>query len=451
MLGRVVLAGRPNVGKSTLFNRLTRSREALVDPTPGLTRDVRTGQVEWDGYRFLLSDTGGLEGGESHGLQELVTAKAREAVREGDLILLMVDARAGLTPADEEEARWLREEGKEFLVVVNKVDRPGDAPLAAEFYGLGVEEVAAISAEHGRGVDHLVERIKERLVTMGFDGRPGEALWEAADQDGGPVRVALIGRPNVGKSSMLNRLVGQPRMVVSDVPGTTRDAIDTHLRLEDGRTVVFTDTAGVRRRARVRERVEKFSAIKALESVRRSDIVLVLLDAVEGVTDQDKRLMGFAYQEGKACITIYNKWDLVRGDQRLTRLRMEELRRAKAFIPFSPHLNCSALTGRGVSKVIPLVLEVFQELSTRINTGRANRILERAVLQRTPPIHKGHHLKLYYTTQVDVRPPTFVVFANYPDHIPDHYRRFLVNRFREEMGLAHAPVRMIFRARERRE
>ncbi len=450
MIGEVVLAGRPNVGKSTLFNRLTRSRNALVDPTPGLTRDVRSELVEWDGYSFLLTDTGGLEGGEEGGLEELVTAKAREAMARADLVLLLVDARAGLTAADEEAVQSLRESQKDFLVIVNKVDSGRDEALAAEFYALGVEEVVPVSAEHGRGVDALLQRVEERLVALGFDGRP-EGEEATKGEDGKSVRVAIIGRPNVGKSSLLNRLVGQPRMVVSDVPGTTRDAIDTILTLEDGTEIVFTDTAGVRRRARVKERVEKFSAIKALESVRGSDIALVVMDSTEGVTDQDKRLLGYAYQEGKACITIYNKWDLIRSDQRLARLRMDELRRAKSFIPFSPHLNCSALTGRGVARIIPLVLDVFEELCIRINTGRANRILERAISQRTPPIHKGHHLKLYYTTQVDVRPPTFVVFANYPEYIPEYYRRFLINRFRDEMGLVHAPIRMIFRQRERRE
>ncbi len=448
MVGRVVLAGRPNVGKSTLFNRLTRTRDALVDPTPGLTRDVRTTLVEVDGYGFLLSDTGGLDAGEEGGLEELVSSKAREAIANADLVLLLVDGKAGMTPADGEVVDEMRRGHIPFLLVVNKIDSNRDEPLASEFYALGVDGLVSISAEHGRGLDDLLDRVRVLLEERGFDGLEDEAEG-AEEQD--PVRVAIIGRPNAGKSSLLNRIVGQPKMVVSDVPGTTRDSIDTVLTLEDGRELIFTDTAGVRRKARVRERVEKFSVIKALESLKRSDIALIVMDASEGITDQDKRLIGYAHEYGKACITVFNKWDLLQGDKKLIRLRMEELRIAKSFIPFAPHLNISALTGRGVSKVVPLVMELFQELCVRINTGQANRMLERAMAQRTPPIHKGHHIKLYYTTQVDVRPPTFVVFANYPKYIPEYYKRFLVNRFRAEMGVNHIPIKLKFKERERRE
>lgn len=467
----IALAGRPNVGKSTLFNRLTRSRDALVDFLPGVTRDRRYAAVSLGGIPAEIIDTGGLEDTNSpENISALVSRESMKAVEQADVIFFLMDGREGLTPVDEDIARMLRAMGKPVFYIVNKVDNRHQEMDAAEFYSLGVERLYPISAAHGRGVTALLDDAGEMLEKLGFsrmEAKQGEHGAKAGDpsitegdditselglpDDDQPIRVSIIGRPNVGKSSLLNRFAGHERMIVADMPGTTRDAVDTLLHRENARDIVFTDTAGIRRRARVRDKIEKFSIIKAIDAVKDCDIALVVLDATEGITDQDQKLIGYTEQYGKACVTLYNKFDLIQKDSHLVKLRNEELKRAKRFIPYAPHLNISALTGKRVERIFPLIDRIYTQYNATCSTGRANRILQRAVARRNPPISKGHHLKLYYTTQVAVRPPTFVIFANYPDKIPDQYRRFLINRFREELELPDVPVRIIFRQRERRE
>ena len=444
------------MGKSTLLNRLTRTRDALVDSTPGLTRDRRYAELRWEDLTMQLIDTGGMDRSpDLDSISRIVHEQSLKAVEESDLLLIILDVKEGLTPADREIIDALRPYKKPYLIIINKVDNPSREFNLGEFYELGVNEVIPVSAEHGKGMNALMTRVVDvlRHTDRPLEDSPAdlEDLPQELKQDEEqPVKVALIGRPNTGKSSLLNRLVGEPRMIVTDVPGTTRDAIDTLLQRPGRKDILLTDTAGIRRKARVSNKIEKFSIIKAINVIKACDIVLVVMDISEGITDQDKRLIGYTERYGRACITLFNKCDLIQQDQSLVKLRSGELERAKRFIPYSPHLNISALTGKRVNRILPLIDDVYVDFNTLINTGSVNSVLQKALAKRTPPISRGHHLKLYYTTQVATKPPTFLLFANYPDFIPSQYKRFLANQFREQLCLKQTPVRILFRKRERR-
>lgn len=444
------------MGKSTLLNRLTRTRNALVDSTPGLTRDRRYAELKWEGLTMQLIDTGGMDRSpDLDSISRIVHEQSLKAVEESDLLLIVLDVKEGLTPADREIIDTLRSYKKPYLVIINKVDNPSHELDLGEFYELGVNEVIPVSAEHGRGINALMTRVVDvfKHMDLPLEDSPAdlEGLAQELKQDEEqPVKVALIGRPNTGKSSLLNRLAGEPRMIVTDVPGTTRDAIDTLLQRPGRKDILLTDTAGIRRKARVSDKIEKFSIIKAINVIKACDIVLIVMDISEGITDQDKRLIGYTERYGRACITLFNKCDLIRQDQSLVKLRSGELERAKRFIPYSPHLNISALTGKRVNRILPLIDDVYIDFNTLINTGSINSVLQKALAKRTPPISRGHHLKLYYTTQVATKPPTFLLFANYPDVIPSQYKRFLANQFREQLGLKQTPILILFRKRERR-
>lgn len=459
----IVLAGRPNVGKSTLFNRLTRSRQALVDSTPGVTRDRRYAWLQWQGLTLRLVDSGGLDSRlDADEITRLTHEQSLVAIAEADLVLLILDGREGLTVADREIVAQLRHYDVPILFLVNKVDGPGQEVHLGEFYELGAEELVPVSAEHGRGIRVLQERVLEILDRQGWGQRllaenkgsdlekekPGLESPQAEEDQ--VIRVTVLGRPNVGKSSLVNRLIGAPRMIVTDVPGTTRDAIDTLVERPGARALLLTDTAGVRRKAKVRERVEKFSILKTLNALKTSDIALVILDATEGVTDQDRRLLGYTAEAGRACIAVFNKWDLVQGDPHLASRRRDELKEATRFIPYAPHLFLSAKTGRRVSCLFPLIETLYEDHSARISTGRLNQALKKTLSLRHPPISQGHHIRLYYTTQVATRPPTFLIFANYPQVIPESYQRFLANQFRVLLDLRSTPIRILFRERDRR-
>ncbi|MEA3386509.1 MAG: ribosome biogenesis GTPase Der [Thermodesulfobacteriota bacterium] len=450
---KVALIGRPNVGKSTLLNRLTRTRDALVDSTPGLTRDRRYAELRWEGLAMQLIDTGGMDRSPNlDRISQIVHEQSLKAVEESDLLLIVLDVKEGITPADREIVDALRPYKKPYLVIINKVDNPSRELDLGEFYELGVNEVIPVSAEHGRGVNALMTRVVDVFKHMDLPLEDSSADLEGLTQESKEqlVKVALIGRPNTGKSSLLNRLVGEPRMIVTDVPGTTRDAIDTLLQRPGRKDVLLTDTAGIRRKARVSDKIEKFSIIKAINIIKACDIVLIVMDISEGITDQDKRLIGYTERYGRACITLFNKCDLIQQDQPLVKLRSGELERAKRFIPYSPHLNISALTGKRVNRILPLIDNVYVDFNALINTGTVNSVLQKALAKRTPPVSRGHYLKLYYTTQVATKPPTFLLFANYPDVIPSQYKRFLANQFREQLGLKQTPIRILFRKRERR-
>ena len=444
------------MGKSTLLNRLTRTRNALVDSTPGITRDRRYAKLRWDGLTMQLIDTGGMDRSpDLDYISRIVHEQSLKAVEESDLLLIILDIKEGLTLADREIIDALRSYKKPYLIVINKVDSPSRELTLGEFYELGVNEIIPISAEHGRGINALMTRVVDILKHMSWPLKDTLANLEGIAQElkqdeDQPIKVALIGRPNTGKSSLLNRLVGEPRMIVTDVPGTTRDAIDTLLKRHDRKDILLTDTAGIRRKVRVRNKIEKFSIIKAINVIKACDIVLIVMDISEGITDQDKRLIGYTERYRRACITLFNKCDLIQQDRSLVKLRSRELEQAKRFISYSPHLNISALTGKRVDRILPLIEDVYVDFNALINTGSVNSVLQEAVAKRTPPISKGHHLKLYYTTQVATKPPTFLLFANYPDFIPSQYKRFLANQFREQLGLKQTPIRIFFRKRERR-
>ncbi len=441
------------MGKSTLLNRLTRTRDALVDSTPGLTRDRRYAEIKWDNLTMQFIDTGGMDRSPNlDSISQIVHEQSLKAVEESDLLLIILDVKEGLTPADREIVDALRPYKKPYLIVINKVDNPSRELNLGEFYELGVNEIIPVSAEHGKGMNAMMTRVVDVLKHMDLPVKDIPADLEGLTQEpkDRPIKVALIGRPNTGKSSLLNRLVGEPRMIVTDVPGTTRDALDILLQRPGRNDILLTDTAGIRRRARVSNKIEKFSIIKAINVIKGCDIVLIVMDSSEGITDQDKRLIGYTERYGRACITLFNKCDLIQQDQSLVKLRSGELERAKRFIPYSPHLNISALTGKRVNRILQMLDNVYVDFNTSINTGSVNSVLQKALAKRTPPFSKGHHLKLYYTTQVATKPPTFLLFANYPDFIPSQYKRFLANQFREQLGLEQTPVRILFRKRERR-
>ncbi|MEW5911681.1 MAG: ribosome biogenesis GTPase Der [Thermodesulfobacteriota bacterium] len=437
--GIVAIVGRPNVGKSTLFNRLTRTRRALVDDLPGVTRDRLYGRAEAEGRVFTLVDTGGFDPPADQEFAAEVHAQIELALAEADLILCLTDGRAGLSPLDQEVARRLRRTKKPVIWAVNKVDNPAQEDAAAEFYALGADRLHFISAAHGRGINGLLEDILAQL--------PPEAAEAGLEEEA--VRVALVGRPNVGKSSLLNALTGQPRAVVSAVPGTTRDAVDTPLNV-GGRDYVLIDTAGIRRQGRVQRGLEKASVFRSLRAVERAHVAVVLIDAGEGVTDQDLKLAGHVLEAHRGLIMAVNKWDLLKGDAHRQEQLKKELDMARRFAPWSPLLFLSAKTGQGVRRLLPTVDQLWQEYNLRLATGPLNQALEHIAAHHPPPAIKGQRLKLFYASQVDTRPPTVVLFVNRPEWVHFSYRRYLNNELRQALGLKMAPLRLIFRQRSGR-
>ena len=434
----VAIVGRPNVGKSTLFNRVVGRRLAIVEEMPGTTRDRIYADAVWGDTPFVLVDTGGLEVGapEVTPLMEAVRAQAEMAIAEADAILFMVDVRDGLLPQDEEVAHILRRFSKPLFLVVNKADNRALAQAAVEFYRLGLGEPYPISALHGRGVADLLDRVVEALPKA-EEEPPTEA-----------VRIAIVGRVNVGKSSLLNALLGQERAIVSEIPGTTRDALDTFMEWE-GKPVVLIDTAGIRRRGRIRPGVERYSVLRALRAIGRADVVLLLLDATEGVTAQDAHIAGYVLEEAKGVVIVVNKWDLLRATHPIPEYAAY-VRGQLHFIDYAPVLFISAKTGWQVEQVLPTALRVREERMTRISTGELNRLMEEVLARHAPPSKAGKRLKFYYATQAGINPPTFVFFVNDPDLVHFSYQRYLENRLRERYGFLGTPLRLIFRRRRKR-
>jgi GTP-binding protein len=430
----VAIIGRPNVGKSTLFNRITRRRDAIVDDRPGVTRDRHYGDAVWDKHEFMLVDTGGFVSGDVDQFAASIRHQVEQAVAQADAIVVVLDGKGGISPFDRDLVNWLRTREQPVFYAVNKIDGPSLEQQLFEFYALGVEPLYPVSAEHGYGVTDFLDDLVEVLPPAQAEPEPDV------------IRIALVGRPNAGKSSLVNRLVGQERLVVSDTPGTTRDAVDTVCE-RGGRAYRLIDTAGIRRKAKVDLKLEKFSIIKALQSLERCDVALVLLDAGLGVTDQDIKVAGYAHDRGCGAIFVVNKWDLVDKAAVTPRKFELHLRDAAKFLPFAPVITVSALTGQRVNKIFPLVDQVYAQYATRIGTGQINRIVNQATLRTEPPLHKGRRLKFYYTTQISDRPPTFVSFVNFPDAVHFSYQRYLMNRIRSETGLDKVPLRLYFRQR----
>lgn len=433
----VAIIGRPNVGKSTLFNRITRRRDAIVDDLPGVTRDRHYGNAVWNDQEFILVDTGGFVSGDDDRFAASIRFQVEQAVEEADAVVLVMDGKGGISPFDRDLLDWLRGVDRPLFYTVNKIDGPEQEEHLYEFYALGIETIYPLSAEHGYGVADLLDQVVKQLPPA------------AEETDVDLIRIAMVGRPNVGKSSLINRLTGQERLVVSDVPGTTRDAIDTRCE-HQGQSFLLIDTAGIRRRAKVDLKLEKFSIIKALKRLERCDVALVVLDAAEGVTEQDIKVAGYAHDRGCGTIFVMNKWDLVDKSTHTTRQFEEQVRYASKFLNYAPVMTVSALSGQRIHKIFPLVKVLFKQYTTRIGTGQVNRIITNATTRTEPPLHKGRRLKFYYTTQISDRPPTFVSFVNYPDAVHFSYQRYLLNQLRMETGLDKVPLRLYFRQRSGR-
>ena len=438
----VAIVGRPNVGKSTLFNRFAGSRRALALDEPGITRDRIAEEVEANGRRLLVVDTAGLDPDAAGGLAAQVQVQARSAIAGADAILFVVDGKSGLLPEDEELARALRRSDKPVTLVVNKIDRPEHSPRLAEFHRLGFERTRAVSAEHGGGAWDALEEIAALLP----EGEPA-----AVPAAGEGVRIAVVGRPNVGKSSLVNRLVGEERVVVSDVPGTTRDAVDVSVEHE-GQRFLLVDTAGLRRAGRRADASEHGSALMTVRALERANVALVVIDAADGATDQDARIANLALERGCAVGLLVNKWDLVGGwgEVQIARL-LDEVRRRLRFLGEAPLLTVSAKTGAGMARIFELSQRLAAAVERKIGTAELNRWLARTVALHDPAMaQRGPRLrpvKFYYATQLGTRPPTFVLFCSEPDAVQASYRRFLENQLRESFDLAGAPVRLRLRSR----
>lgn len=432
----LAIVGRPNVGKSTLFNYIGQKRVSIVEDIPGVTRDRIYLDAEWLDREFTMIDTGGIEIESNDKILTAMRYQAKLAIDEADAILFMVDGKVGLTSADEEVAIILRNTRKPVIVAVNKVDNMQKANEIYEFYNLGLGDPIPISAANALNIGDLLDEIVKRL--------PSE---EMVEEDTEKIRVAVIGRPNVGKSSLVNRLVGEERVIVSDIAGTTRDAIDTHFT-KDGTSFVLIDTAGMRRKAKVELPVERYSVMRALRAVDRSDVVLIVIDAVDGVTEQDKKIAGYAHEAGKASVIIVNKWDLLEKDGKTSLRFTENIRTELAFMQYSPVLFISALTNQRVSRVTELIKFVAEQHTMRVATSVLNQVIEDAVSINPPPSQFGRRLKIYFTTQPNVKPPTFVFFVNEPEIMHFSYLRFLENRLRESFGFEGTPLKLVVRGRK---
>ncbi|RJP39903.1 MAG: ribosome biogenesis GTPase Der [Desulfobacteraceae bacterium] len=431
----VALIGRPNVGKSTLFNRITKTRAALVDDMPGVTRDRHYGDAAWNDTLFTVIDTGGFSMGDHDDISALSRAHVLAAIREADAVVLVLDGKSGITPYDRELIDILRPQKQPVFFAVNKIDGYDREHSTYEFSGLGIDPLFPVSAEHGYGISDFLDALTESFPRS--DAEP-------IDED--TIRIAVIGRPNVGKSSLVNRILGWDRVIVSPQPGTTRDAIDTPYTVNN-RNYLLIDTAGIRRKKQISEKIEKFSIIKALKSIERCDIALIVIDADEGITDQDVKIAGYAFERGCGCIFLLNKWDLVEKDGKTLKRFMDQLRDAAKYLSFAPAMPISALTGKHVPKIFTMVETVFDQYNARVGTGPLNKIFERATTRTEPSLYNGRRIKFFYATQISTRPPTFVCFVNHPEGVHFSYQRYLINQIRNETGLDKAPVRLFLRKR----
>ena len=430
----VAIVGRPNVGKSTFFNRITHSKGALVDDLPGVTRDRNFRDALWDEVAFTLVDTGGFSRDGEDVFSDQIRSQVHQAIQDADVIILMLDGKRGISPFDTDLTAILRNTDRPVFYAVNKIDRIEQEVQLYDFFSLGIEKVYPVSAEHGYGVPDFLDDLVGAL--------PDFTQEESENR----IHLAVVGRPNVGKSSLINRILGENRLLVSDVPGTTRDAIDSICTI-NGQEYVLIDTAGIRRKSKVSQKLEKFSIIKALKSLDRCDVALIVLDAHAGITEQGIKIAGYAYERGCGCIFLLNKWDIVEKDTKTAKRYVEELKTAAKFLSFAPILTLSALTGSRVFKIFKNVNDVYRQYNMRIGTGQINKILERAIQKNEPSMHQGKRLKFYYAAQVSSKPPTFVCFVNYPEAVHFSYRRYLINQIRTESGLEQTPMRVIFRQR----
>jgi len=434
----IAIVGRPNVGKSTLFNRLVGRRKAIVDDQPGVTRDRNYARVTRYDVPFTLIDTGGFEPVTDDQLLRQMREQSQLAMEEADVILFVMDGRQGLTAADREVAEMLRRVEKPVFFVVNKVDSEKQELDTSDFYRLGIGEVWPVSAEHGRGVDDLMEEALKALPRS-----------ESDEADEEITRIAVVGRPNVGKSSLVNQLLGFERVVANPTPGTTRDSVDTLFSWHKKRFLLI-DTAGIRRKGRISLKIETYSVVDALRSLDRADVALIVINAEDGITEQDSKIAGYAYEAGRACIFVVNKWDILEKDNKTVGKFVDRIRTDFKFLPFAPILFVSAKTGQRISGIMSEVNKVMGQYTKRVGTGELNRVIMEATEAHAPSVVTGRRLKVYYGTQVSAKPPTFALFVSKPEGIHFSYERYLMNKIREAFGFEGTPIRLLFRGKEKK-
>ena len=436
----VAVVGRPNVGKSTLFNKLIGQRLSIVEDTPGVTRDRIYSRCEWGDHTFMLVDTGGIEPKEDDKLLTLMRQQAELAITHADVIIFVTDLRSGVTANDYAVAEKLQKSGKPVVLAVNKCDALGEPPMELyEFYNLGIGEPYPISSVHGHGTGDMLDAVIAQFPEGDLEDYPEE-----------DIRVAVIGKPNAGKSSLINRIAGEERVIVSDVAGTTRDATDTVITRGEQR-YVFIDTAGIRKKSKITERVEHFSVLRAYMAVDRADVCIIMIDGTEGFTEQDSKVAGYAHEQGKACIVAVNKWDAVEKNDKTMQEYRTKLEQDFSFMSYVPFIFISAKTGQRVEKLFDMIRQVHEQNCMRISTGMLNDVLAYAVARVQPPSDKGRRLKIYYMTQASSKPPTFVMFVNRADLFHFSYQRYIENQIRTNFGLEGTPVRFIIRERDRKD
>ena len=432
----VAIVGRPNVGKSMLFNKLVGRRLSIVEDTPGVTRDRLYAECEWRGRKFDIVDTGGIEPGTTTEILSFMRKQAEIAISHADVIVFLCDIKTGLTASDQDVANMLLRARKPVVLAVNKMDQVGMTnPDIFEFYNLGLGDPIAVSAVHGHGTGDLLDAC--------VDYFPPE---EEEEEEDDVIKVAVIGKPNVGKSSLINKILGEERVIVSDMAGTTRDAVDSYFENQDGKFLLI-DTAGMRKRSKVNDQIEKFSVLRAAMAIERSDVCLIMIDAQEGVTEQDTKVAGMAHESGKACIIVVNKWDAVEKDDKTMDKMRNDIRRDLAYMTYAPIVFISALTGQRVPRLFQLIKYVDDQAATRITTGMLNSLLADATARVQPPTDKGRRLKIYYMTQAGTRPPHFVCFCNDAKLFHVSYQRYLENQIRATFGLEGTPIRLTIRQR----
>ncbi len=429
----VAIVGRPNVGKSALFNQLTGKRISIVENTPGVTRDRIYADAEWLDRKFTLIDTGGMDPESRDPLLQQMKNQAEIAMETADVILFLTDGKQGVTPTDRDVAEMLRRSDKPVVLAVNKIDTQENEANLYEFYNLAIGDPISISASHKRGIGDLLDEVVKH-----FSGeRPAEEKAEA-------IKIAVVGKPNAGKSSLINRILGEERVIVDDIPGTTRDAIDTSFE-KDGQKYVIIDTAGIRRKSRIHDPLERYSVVRALSAIRRCDVALVMMDASEEITEQDAKIAGLVHEEGKGCVLVMNKWDKVEKETHTMEEYHKRLRNGLSFMTYAPDVFLSAKTGQRVGRIMELVNQVYRRCTFRVSTGVLNDCLADAIAVNEPPADKGRRLKILYGTQVSVKPPTFVLFVNHPEFLHFSYQRYLENYFRKTFDLEGTPLRILIR------
>ena len=431
----IAIVGRPNVGKSTLFNKLIGERRSIVEDTPGVTRDRIYGETEWRTRKMIVIDTVGIEPKTDDIILKQMRFQAEIAIETADVILFMCDVRTGLTADDRDIAVMLKKSGKPIIPCINKCDSVGHVPFEFyEFYELGFEcEPIALSSIHGSGSGDILDAVVDAIPD-----------WNDDEEDDDSIKVAVIGKPNAGKSSIINKIVGSERLIVSNIAGTTRDAVDTHIENQYGK-FTFIDTAGIRRSSKINDKIEKYSVLRAHMAVERADVCLIMIDAGTGITEQDEKIAGIAHEAGKACIIVVNKWDSIEKDNSTVNEYNEKIRTALAYMPYAPIVYVSALTGQRITTLFEHIVYVYNQSTTRISTGMLNDVLSDAMMRVQPPSDKGKRLKIYYMTQVSVAPPTFVIFCNDVELFHFSYQRYLENCLRQTFGFKGTPIRLVIR------